>query len=196
MPNWCLNRLVVTGAPGDCAEFRALAQGTGPTYGRDGTRCEHASLVAPTERPVLPLSFHATVPVPDDVLAADAQDAVAEWQQLHWGSKWELTQDTVVEERADGCLAYTFHTPWAPPEAWLRRVAQAFPWLNFALGYFEPGMVFCGVLRLRARGGWDAWYAEEDVSALVALARDWFDLDVSELLDDSDRVDDAQPGAH
>jgi hypothetical protein len=177
MPNWCQNELRVSGSAGDCAEFRALARGIPPRYADDPT---------PPVGPRLPLSLNALVPVPAEVLAAGYYAAGYAWQCTHWGTKWELDHDLLVEELPGAGLVYAFETAWSPPEPWLVQVADAFPWLRLELTYFEPGMLFCG--RLRAEHGRviELWKCLDYSDALVAFVREQFGWDPEEYMDDDD----------
>lgn len=127
MPNWCTNRLVVTGSRGD---VEAFYQANKTTSG--------------------PLSFDAGVP---DSGGEDWH----EWRVNHWGTKWDVTDadyDRIDDLPEPGrCTAtYDFTTAWAPPASWLRTVGPRFPGCEFDLHYDEPGMGFAGTVTVTAGG--------------------------------------------
>ena len=81
---------MVTGSPADCAEFRAHARGVPPLYAGERRGSE--------DDVPLTLSFHAQVPVPDEVLAASFPDVDHHWEIEHWGTKWDLSEDAAMDE--------------------------------------------------------------------------------------------------
>jgi hypothetical protein len=174
MPNWCENKLTVTGPGLD--EFVARARGVPHAWGAD-----------PGEPSAL--CFHALYPVPPEVLAvgfdggaglsppdfctrlADLDDYPEgvrldgyHWQCLHWGTKWDV--DGVEVEVAGGRACYRFDTAWSPPVKLFNRVARDFPALTFRLEFFEPGCDFVGHALWR-----DGRRAELEVREVTA--HDW-----------------------
>lgn len=135
MPNWCENTLTVTGSQDQVDTFVRRAEGAHAHYVDETGRADHNGRL-------WPLSFHALVPVPDDVLQAGYVDAGYTWQREHYGTKWE--PEEIQLERGDGVAVYTFLTAWSPPIPWLETVAGKFPDLKLRLTYDEPGMGIFG----------------------------------------------------
>lgn len=123
MPNWCSNRLSVTGEPADLEKF-AEAVHTDKTE----------------------LSLNKLVPIPQAVL--DDGDAWYDWCCANWGTKWDVYADVTPHE---GGLRYTFDSAWSPPEEAIAAAAKQHPKLNFVLNYWEEGADFGGQ-RVYAKG--------------------------------------------
>jgi len=171
MPNWCYNKLQITGSKADIKKFRLKAEGHQQNYNEfsglqngkwpihDDIRLE--SLVASPPEPgdIVKFSFHALVPVPEDFRCFPYDDTRARelgelvgiprpyggynWESLNWGVKWGACDSVLVNEE-DFYLEYEFNTAWGPPGVFMEKVAELFPNLHFELGYSEPGMGFCG----------------------------------------------------
>jgi hypothetical protein len=175
MPNWCRNRLTVTGAVSELTTFCQCAAGSGPRYLLSGDELEDAltaervsdawqrrvrggsaragqpantrSAWAPVE-PMSLLSLHALVPVPLAIRRRGYSFAGHDWQRTPWGVKWEadrVTRRRIAPER----VQYDFRTPWDPPGAWLHAVAARRPSLTFRLEYHEEDWRQAGVLEAR-----------------------------------------------
>lgn len=146
MTNWCQNRLEVHGNDRLLMAWRTAQWGPSPDY---GPQIQH-------------LSFHAQVPVPQEVMARgygtgglpEFQRAIqiqtgqqdptphlpldrAAWQTAYWGSSRDASDVTFTE--GPGQLVFSFATAWAPPVPWLETVAALWPALSFELSSIEPG---------------------------------------------------------
>ena len=134
MPNWCLNKLTVTGLESDVQAFKAKAVG-------------HSPWDEPEGEPVV-LNFHSLVPVPEEVLKAGYESAGYNWEMANWGCKWGAENPTILDEW-EGHVEYEFSTAWSPPEQFLEKVAVQWPNLLFVLEYKEPGMAFKGLAKFQ-----------------------------------------------
>jgi len=145
MPNWCANRLYVSGSDGDLAVFaRIAAKGLSPAEALEAA----ALLIVSSDENQDPistalldgdsagiLSFSGHLPEPSDVQASGTNQSI-DWRNGNWGTKWEPSGsrfDTVTH----GTYRYQFDTAWAPPTAWLATVAAMHPSLSFALQWNE-----------------------------------------------------------
>lgn len=148
-PNWCSNTLSVHGSTADVDKF--IEDNKGIEVGTDFG-------LADGEVRELPLSFNRALPTPDQS-KFDGMDYSEHrfdpdyWYNFHvnhWGTKWDLGDDTYIDRRnnEDGTstVIYTFDTAWAPPEAWLTHVAANYPTLSMKIEYREEGMGFAGIL--------------------------------------------------
>ena len=175
MPNWCSNRLTVTGAISDVTTFCQRAAGRGPRYllsgdelgdalrsecvsvawkhrvrggrARAGQAGNTHSAWAPAERTSL-LSLHALVPVPLAIRQRGYSFTGHDWQRTHWGVKWDadrVTRRRIAPER----VQYDFRTSCDPPAAWLHAVAPRRPSLTFRLEYHKEDWRQAGVLEAR-----------------------------------------------
>ena len=69
------------------------------------------------------------------------------WNISNWGTKWDITADSVDMESYDSeQLEIEFSTAWSPPEPICARLREMFPDLSFSWFYDEPGMEFAGYL--------------------------------------------------
>ena len=124
MPNWCFNRLTVTGPDEDLdAFYDKVMNGTGEE-GR-----AH-------ERPNLLSTF-----IPNDPNDPNWY----EWNIANWGTKWEESFSGV--ERDEDKLTLRFDTAWSPPIKGLSTIAKMHPSLTFVMVYEEGGMQFMGGVR-------------------------------------------------
>jgi hypothetical protein len=109
MPNWCLNRLVITGPEGEAARFVAQAKGPIPAYGPDSGKPDWGR-AEPDEKTCAPvLSFHRIIPLPDEALAGDyyPNGLDAEW------TAWDVIGgacNAVLHYADDESACYEFDT--------------------------------------------------------------------------------------
>ena len=118
MPNWCVNRLSITGPQKELRRFQKQAASS-TADGADRF-----------------FSFDVFVPAPNNMYTCD-------WCCDHWGTKWNAAEVIDKSDRKE--LQYEFDTAWNPPSAWLRTVAvEQYPRLSFELEYYESGNCFAG----------------------------------------------------
>ena len=116
MPNWCGNSLKIFGDDDEVAKFME------ENINEDNE-----------------LSFAMSCPDPDAATDDDYQNS---WCIENWGTKWDARECEIDD--CDNCIY--FNTAWAPPEAWLEKVAEKYSSLQFTLRYEEGGCDFSGVL--------------------------------------------------
>ena len=85
MPNWCYNKLTITGPEADVRSFKEKAAGPCPWLKPDETEVEV-------------LNFHSLVPVPDEVLQAGYEAAGYDWERENWGCKWGADEPQILDE--------------------------------------------------------------------------------------------------
>ena len=110
MPNWCHNKLTITGPEADVRAFKEKAVG----------RCPWRK---PEETEVEALNFHSLVPVPEEILRAGYESAGYDWERENWGCKWGAMNSTILDEW-EGHIEYEFYTAWSPPMEFLQTVAK------------------------------------------------------------------------
>lgn len=129
MPNWCENRMSVSGSKEAVTKFVEMAKSD-----KDA------------------LSFAKFVPEEwDNPDYQDASTSFCEqlepspnfnwyrWRLDKWGVKWDCSE-SYVEVNPDGTLAtFTFTTPWGSPDAFYKTIATMFPDLSFEAYAYEPG---------------------------------------------------------
>lgn len=170
MPNWCSNRLTVTGPEEDLVRFVRKARGHTSSYNsiRDSETWEVfddiriASIVTMDPEPgkISDLSFHALCPVPVEIRRLPYDEGTAKrvaeiagvkfsgmgghaWQVSNWGTKREPNIEYADVDNS-GYAQYGFDTAWSPPETLIEKVSVDWPTLTFRLEYEEPGMNFAG----------------------------------------------------
>ena len=131
MPNWCGNTLYIRAEEKE--DMKGLKDLLDKTlkFSKDNN-CANNLL-------------SAIVPMPkelEDTVSPSDTPNWRDWCNDNWGTKWDVDcYETIME---DDYMEFGFDSAWAPPVAWLERVAKLFPKLKFALKYDEPGMAFMG----------------------------------------------------
>ena len=74
-----------------------------------------------------------------------------EWCCANWGTKWGLCEVSGVIYKEKKKLVYNFDTAWSPPEPLIKKMAEMFPQLEFALKFWEGGMGFKGVIKFKGK---------------------------------------------
>lgn len=147
MPNWCSNRLVVTG-PEDAVQ----------------------KLFTQVEGPHAVLDFNKIVPYPKEFLDRDEEfrklgwegfkekygpkaidgynSGGYEWCVKNWGTKWNASyperETTYNGLKGAETHALKFSTAWSPPEAVISTLHKQNPETSLTLLYKEEGMCFAG----------------------------------------------------
>lgn len=131
MPNNTENILRVTGPVDDIERFKVACRGKGANYALADYEKDPKF---PREEPIeVCLTFHGTVPVPDEIQAQKYDPAGYEWQSANWSTKWDAYGPPTLMEPRAGVLVYMFTTAWRPPSAWLRATSLKFQSLTFEL---------------------------------------------------------------
>ena len=155
MPNWCENKLNVSGNKSDIQKFK------------------ESTLVKSEKGDELHFTMNLLYPTPPELLEQTAPNTwrgektdnegklefekkIEElnqkyghtdwynWRVDKWGTKWDAA-DTYVLDDTDEFLSIEYNTAWSPNIEWLKTIAKQFPELKFTLWFEEPGNGFCGV---------------------------------------------------
>lgn len=128
MPNWCSNKLTVTGDASVVNQFIA----------------ENKNLNGQSD-----LTFEYVVPVPDHIKndLGNSGASWVDWANNNWGTKWDV--DAAVERMSDTAAVYTFDSAWSPPFEWMHAASAKYPELSFHLWYAESGVDFGGVREVK-----------------------------------------------
>jgi len=163
MPNWCENRVTISGDVDEIANFRKTVEGP-DQYGAESIFSFHQLMPMPEElvNTTSPPTVKATQAECDEynngdnhciAVTQETVDARKEkygasdwyaWANNEWGTKWQATG--VELEDDDECLVYHFDTAWGPPEGIWGAILQQFPKLSVSWFYDEPGMEICGYM--------------------------------------------------
>ena len=136
MPNWCFNRLTISGN----ADVNIFYNENKSSTFEDG------------ETLVRELDFNNSVPAPDNIYQGPL--GVAErnlhgplnwysWNCDNWGTKWNACN--VYKDLYPDTIIYTFETAWSPPINWLKTTAIKYPDYEFKLEFNEEAEMFEGV---------------------------------------------------
>ena len=124
MPNWCENRVEVSG---------------------EGERVK--SFVEAVKSEESAFDFEKIMATPPDLLnvVADGKNySWYQWRLEHWGTKWN-TDAPSCDNHGDLAI-YHFDTAWSPPEGICKLVRDQWPDLSITWFYNEPGMAIAGYL--------------------------------------------------
>jgi len=124
MPNWCRNRLEVTGKEKTVKEFADIFSK------------EQISAFIPTPKE-LEDSEDEKVNI-DKYGYKDWYD----WRIANWGTKWNVDID--IEYFGENQYVVYFDSAWSPPIAAFEQISEKFPDLRFTLWYEESGVGFMG----------------------------------------------------
>ena len=151
MPNWCRNRVTVFGKEEDISKISDIFSDKKSIFDRiiqspDWKRLPNEKGEFPKLRQELNKDgsvFYETYDFPD----GKNDDRWYHWNIQNWGTKWDITADSVEIELEDSeMLEVSFDTAWSPPEPICKRLREMFPDSSFSWFYDEPGMEFAGYL--------------------------------------------------
>ena len=162
MPNWCNNRLTVSGETEQVAKVKSFFQSESPfaeiypepkwseiplaeddleslgrKRGEVGELPEYVEMKNPDGKVIHKgYEFKST---------GSQDDRWYNWRNHHWDTKWDIG-DVEWGSDEDDFFVCHFDTAWSPPEGILHKLRENFPDLNFSLFYDEPGMEIAGYL--------------------------------------------------
>ena len=132
MPNWCSNKLIVTGSPEKITEIAEHAE-----------KGDLLNYIVP-----MPEDLLSTVRGSVGVAGSTEQNALYEFALAEWGTKWDIGVDAYVhvyiQGDSDSQVTIIFQSAWGPPcEAYSTLLEQdGVSGINAT--WFEPGCAFCG----------------------------------------------------
>ena len=156
MPNWCQNKVVVSGAAELITEFKE------EFIGKNEKNEKYLDF-----RKVIPEPDYKTTPVAETYPEISIQYAKTEeekqvaiknkptirkdswwdWRVQNWGTKWNIENTMIYyEDRDTEILEMEFDTAWGPPDKIYVAIKLKFPDLNVSWFYHEPNMEVCGYL--------------------------------------------------
>lgn len=145
MPNWCTNRVHISGNEEIVQDFISFVKGTG----EDGT-----------------FSFNAIIPTPQELIDTEASFGSEEHQEKHaankekygyahwydyqcdkWGTKWDVNDPDHFYDGGD-YAEWEFLTAWGPPEGIYNTLSTKYHNQDLSISWFydEPGMQIAGYL--------------------------------------------------
>ena len=163
MPNWCENRVTISGDAEDITKFRETMEGP-DHHGEDSIFSFNQLL--PMPKALIDTTSPPTIKETQDecdtyntgenhciAVTQTTVDTLREehgacdwysWANNVWGTKWQPTEIELDAE--EDYLVYRFDTAWGPPEGIWGAIQEQFPKLHITWFYDEPGMEFCGYL--------------------------------------------------
>ncbi len=151
MPNWCSNHITVRGT--NQAEIQRLAKAFS-----EGELC-HAVIPTPQE-----LTDTISGSFGDDEKQRELEAKTRaniekygygnwyDFQVANWGTKWDVSCDSVEIDEDGLGFSGTFESAWSPPMGMAQElVNQGY---EVTLFYYEPGMAYCG----KFEDGYDDYY--------------------------------------
>jgi Ferredoxin-like domain in Api92-like protein len=149
MPNWCSNRLVVSGDEDQLETFLTRLGGEDVVSGKVPLQLLETFVPMP-EILKGTVSGSGEETEPRNQLALQETGFLNwwEWQQKNWGVKWGDSSAHFTADPQDGPIEIAFDTPWGPPCEGIQRISEQFDKLTFVLGFSECGMCFVGAMRI------------------------------------------------
>ena len=159
MPNWCSNKLTVTGPKADVEAFMKAADHSYAPQGQEKT-----TLCLEKLHPCPPSimfkkdtnrdSFDETI----EKLWKDPENPMDDdwysWRVRNWGTKWDVvaeSPDKTDFKNGKSKVVYVFDSAWAPPEAAFRYICNDWPTLTFRLTFREESMGYKGCKEFHAK---------------------------------------------
>ena len=162
MPNWCYNKLVITGA--GSADVRAFLQKHGEAAHIPASQRFCYDWIVPEpreeEQPPAPPKPSSDA-IRDQIAAAQTVDELRAalthltpepaptghdwytWRLTRWGCKWD-TSDVDVNDSDPDQIIIRWESPWSPPRKAIRAFAYQFQTAEFTHTFGEPGCDFGG----------------------------------------------------
>ena len=166
MPNWCNNRVTISGDKDDIREVRRVLQDDNG-YGTLTEFSYHALIPMPkaligtcspprvydteeeVEREIAknvgPDSRPISRATQSELIIKYGTDNWYDWCTKHWGVKWATDGDVNMSSDV-GYLQYEFASPWGPPVPVYEALVGRFPKVAISWFYEEPDMGFSGHL--------------------------------------------------
>lgn len=138
MPDWCTNRLIVSGEPSAIAAFAEKV--------RDDRRVLSFERIRPTP-PALAESSPDRAEDLAQIAGLSEPTSQYTWRVSRWGTKWDLSEDARLEDDPDpGRLVYLFGSAWSAPLALVEHAVSTHPDLGFELVWYSPATGEAGLL--------------------------------------------------
>ena len=171
MPNWCLNRVRISGDDEQVEELVNFVQGTEVNFcfnkiipmpvalsdTRSPMKIVETKEEAEEENKRMNKIFAdieggterrgaITKEEQSQLIRDYGYDNWYDWCVENWGTKWGLGDNADMEWDGGNVVTYEFDTAWGPPEPVYHVLAEKFPDLHISWFYDEPGMECSGYL--------------------------------------------------
>ena len=203
MPNWCENKLDISGNETDIAKLREKILVKSEVGDSLNFTME---LLLPTPKELLEMTSPVTWrgDENDEDGKLEFEKKVEElkqkyghtdwydWRTHNWGTKWDCAESYVLDDEEE-FISIEYQTPWGPNTMFIKTIAKMFPELTFTLSFQEPGMGFCGVYEVTNEDDdmceGDLEWRDIETGRLVEYNSDeelWMYSDTKEVIDDED----------
>ena len=164
MPNWCNNKVTISGEEADIQKFVDLVE-EDFNFNKiiplpkelEGTRCPMKYVSQEQYEKELEKyknctgendSFHSSFCVTEKISKEYKEkfgvDNWYDWCCASWGTKWPASEVEVMKQSE--LVEYSFMTAWSPPENIYYKLRELFPDLDIVWFFDEPGEMLAGYL--------------------------------------------------
>ena len=159
MPNWCLNRLTVSGDKHEINKFKELTliklgESDDLKFTMEILRQTPTELLEQTSPAMWrgdELDVEGKLEFEKKIEELKEKYGYTDWYNWRvdkWGTKWDAAESCICDDE-DELFSVEYDTAWGPNINWVQYVAKAFPALQFTLTFEEPGMNFCGIYEVK-----------------------------------------------
>ena len=149
MPNWCRNRVTVSGTEKDISKLSEIFSDTKSIFNHIIQSPDWKRL--PNEKGEFPKLEQMKNPKGEIMWETynfpdgKNDDRWYHWNIQNWGTKWDASNvDIAYSDESQ--IEITFDTAWSPPEPICNRLREMFDDIHVSWFYDEPGMEFAGYL--------------------------------------------------
>ena len=142
MPNWCFNRITITGQLNKIKEFVR-----NENYEFDLDK------IIPYPEPYRQMDAEWEHPVPESYIDKWGTDSDGfnkggyTWRLNNWNTKWNIKEAEWFQDSPESEDGYVeFDSAWSPPIGCIYHLSLKFPESLICIEYDEPGSQFCGTI--------------------------------------------------
>ena len=165
MPNWCYNRVEISGTPDVLEEFAKKVESEDEVFSFQSivpmpeelqNICSPTVIVETEEDVEVYIEEHKvgdyefvggqpmTEVTRDMLLKEYGAENWYDWANNNWGCKWDVRD--VERQNLGDYIHYQFETAWGPPKEICDALRKVFPDLDITWFFDEPGMRVAGYL--------------------------------------------------
>ena len=151
MPNWCTNRVTIySETPKEIETIQEIFSDEKNIFGKIIQNPDWKRL--PNEKGEFPKLEQMKNPKGEVMWETynfpdgKNDDRWYHWNIQNWGTKWDITADSVDMEHDFEILELEFDTAWSPPEEICAKLREMFEDVSISWFYDEPGMEVAGYL--------------------------------------------------
>lgn len=144
MPNWCENKIVITGSKSNIDNMFAQLSKMDSEDNESGF-FQHYYPVPPEL--MLQEAPNRDAEKKEELIAKYGASDWYEWRINNWSTKWDIAHLNSIEVIEDGelsVLTFNCDTAWAPPDGALKKLSEMFKDTYFYCQFVEQGMCYQG----------------------------------------------------